>query len=401
MKAVPMDRPIYLDHHATTPVDPLVLEAMLPYFTEKFGNAASRTHRYGWEAEEAVHTAREQVAALIHAKPEEIVFTSGATESDNMALKGIARAYREQGRHIITAMTEHKAVLDTCAALEKQGFEVTYVPVDRSGLVDPDDIRRAITRDTILISIMYVNSEVGAIAPLAEIGAVARQHGVLLHTDAVQGVGKIACDVNDLQVDLLSMSAHKIYGPKGVGALYVRKTRPHRIRLQPLMDGGGHERGLRSGTLNVPGIVGFGQACVRCQTLWPEESRRLRDLRQRLYDGLTARLDDIYLNGPQASRLPGNLNLSFAYVEGESLLLSLKDVVALSSGSACTSDSHEPSYVLRALGVDDSLAHASIRFGLGRSTTAAEIDTVIAAVVEKVERLRALSPISDLKRPLP
>ena len=393
-----MNRPIYLDHHATTPIAPAVLEAMLPYFTEKFGNAASSTHRYGWEAEEAVHTAREQVAALIKAKPEEIIFTSGATESDNLALKGIAWAYRDKGQHIITTTTEHKAVLDTCQALERQGFEVTYVPVDRTGRVDPEDIRKAITPQTILISVMYVNSEIGTIGPLAEIGAIARQHGVLFHSDAVQGVGKIACDVDTLQVDLLSLSAHKIYGPKGIGALYVREAHPERIRLQPIIDGGGHEQGFRSGTLNVPGIVGMGQACALCQQLWPEESVRLRRLRQRLYAGLTARLDDVYLNGHPEQRVPGNLNLSFAYAEGESLLLSLKDIVALSSGSACTSASHEPSYVLQAIGVPDSLAHSSIRFGLGRGTTEAEIDTVIEAVVEKVERLRALSPVSDLKQ---
>jgi cysteine desulfurase len=394
-----MTRPIYLDHHATTPLAPAVLEAMMPYLTEKFGNAASSTHRYGWEAEEAVQTAREQVAALINAKPEEIIFTSGATESDNMALKGIAWAYRDKGHHLITTTTEHKAVLDTCKALEQQGFEVTYVPVDRTGLVDPDDIRQAITQHTILISVMYVNSEIGTIAPLADIGAIAREHGVLLHSDAVQGVGKIACDVDALQVDLLSLSAHKIYGPKGVGALYVRKTRPQRIRMQPLMDGGGHERGFRSGTLNVPGIVGMGHACLLSQQLLPAESDRLRRLRQRLYDGLMSRLDDVYLNGPTApQRVPGNLNLSFAYVEGESLLLSLQDIVALSSGSACTSGSHEPSYVLQAIGVDNTLAHSSIRFGLGRDTTEAQIDTVIDAIVEKVTRLRALSPIADLKR---
>ena len=378
-------------------MDPAVLDAMMPYLTEKFGNAASRTHRYGWEAEEAVHTAREQIAALIGAKPEEIIFTSGATESDNLALKGIAWAYRDKGNHIITAATEHKAVLDSCKALEKQGFEVTYVPVDRFGLVEPDDIRKAITPHTVLISVMYANSEIGTIAPLAAIGAVAHEHGVPFHSDAVQGVGKVACNVDDLHVDLMSLSGHKIYGPKGVGALYVRKTRPRRIRLQPLMDGGGQERGFRSGTLNVPGIVGFGKACELCQHLWPEESVRLRALRQRLYTGLTERLEDIYLNGHPEQRLPGNLNLSFAAVQGESLLMSLKDIVALSSGSACSSGSTEPSYVLRALGVDDTLASASIRFGLGRRTTQEEIDTVIDAVVEKVERLRALAPVSDLQ----
>ena len=392
-----MNRPIYLDHHATTPIDPAVLDAMMPYLTEKFGNAASRTHRYGWEAEEAVHTAREQIAALIGAKPEEIILTSGATESDNLALKGIAWAYRDKGNHIIMASTEHKAVLDSCKALEKQGFEVTYVPVDRFGLVDPDNIRKAITPHTMLVSIMYANSEIGTIGPLAAIGAVAHEHGVLFHSDAVQGVGKIACNVDDLHVDLMSLSGHKIYGPKGVGALYIRKTRPRRIRLQPLIDGGGQERGFRSGTLNVPGIVGFGKACELCQHLWPEESVRLRGLRQRLYTGLTERLEDIYLNGHLEQRLPGNLNLSFAAVQGESLLMSLKDIVALSSGSACSSGSTEPSYVLRAIGVDDTLASASIRFGLGRCTTPEEIDIVIQAVVEKVERLRALAPVSDLQ----
>lgn len=396
-----MNRPIYLDHHATTPLEPAVLEAMMPYFTEKFGNASSKTHRYGWEAEEAVHTARQQVAALIHARPEEIIFTSGATESDNLALKGVAWAYRDKGNHIITVTTEHKAVLDSCKALEREGFEVTYLPVDRTGLVDPEAIRRAITPRTVLISVMYVNSEIGTIGPLAEIGAMARQHGVLFHSDAVQGVGKIACDVNDLQVDLLSMSGHKIYGPKGVGALYVRKTRPKRIRLHAMIDGGGHERGFRSGTLNVPGIVGLGKACEMCQQQWPEESERLLGLRQRLYAGLTRHLDDIYLNGHAEQRLPGNLNMSFAYVQGESLLMSLKDIVALSAGSACSSGSQEPSYVLRAIGVDDTLANNSIRFGLGRHTTEEEIDIVTHAVVEKVERLRALAPVSVLRQATP
>ncbi len=392
-----MSRPIYLDHHATTPIDPAVLEAMMPYLTDKFGNAASRTHRYGWEAEEAVHTAREQVAALIGARPEDIIFTSGATESDNMVLKGIAWSYRAKGNHIITTTIEHKAVLDSCKALEKDGFQVTYVPVDAMGLVDPEAIRQAITPQTILISVMYANSEIGTIAPLAAIGAMAREHGVWFHSDAVQGVGKIACNVDALQVDLMSISGHKLYGPKGVGALYIRKTRPKRIRLQPLMDGGGHERGFRSGTLNVPGIVGFGKACELSQELWPEESVRLRGLRQRLYTGLTERLEDIYLNGHPEQRLPGNLNMSFAYVQGESLLMSLKDIVALSAGSACSSGSTEPSYVLRAIGVDDTLASASIRFGLGRGTTAEEIDTVIHAVVGKAERLRALAPTGDFQ----
>lgn len=391
-------RPIYLDHHATTPLDISVLEAMMPYLTDKFGNASSRTHAYGWEAEEAVHQGREQVAALINARPEEIVFTSGATESDNLALKGIARAYRERGNHIITTTTEHRAILDACESLEAEGFDVTYVPVDRGGLVDPEEVRRAITPHTVLISVMYVNAEIGTIAPLADIGAVAKAHGVLFHSDAVQGVGKIACNVDDLRVDLMSISAHKIYGPKGIGALYVRKTHPERIRLHPMIDGGGQERGLRSGTANVPGIVGFGKACEVCQTQWEPEGIRLRGLRQRLHDGLTARIDDVVLNGHAEPRLPGNLNVSFASVQGESLLLSMQHVAALSAGSACSSGSNEPSYVLRAIGLDDILANASIRFGLGRSTTAEDIDIVIDALVEKVGRLRALAPTTGVQQ---
>ena len=387
-------RPIYLDHHATTPLDSAVLDAMMPYLTDKFGNASSRTHAYGWEAEEAVHQAREQVASLINARPEEIVFTSGATESDNLALKGIARGYRDRGNHIITTTTEHRAILDACEALEAEGFDVTYVPVDRGGLVDPEDVRRAITPRTVLVSVMYVNAEIGTIGPLAEIGAIAREHGVLFHSDAVQGVGKIACNVDDLGVDLMSISAHKLYGPKGIGALYVRKTHPERIRLQPMIDGGGQERGLRSGTANVPGIVGLGKACELCQLHWETEAIRLRGLRQRLHDGLTARMDDVSLNGYAEPRLPGNLNVSFARVQGESLLLSMQHVAALSAGSACSSGSDEPSYVLRAIGVDDILANASIRFGLGRSTTVEDIDVVIDALVEKVGRLRALAPTS-------
>ena len=391
-------RPIYLDHHATTPLDSAVLEAMMPYLTDKFGNASSRTHAYGWEAEEAVHQAREQVAALINARPEEIVFTSGATESDNLALKGIARANRDRGNHIITTTTEHRAVLDACEALEAEGFDVTYLPVDRGGLVNPEDVRRAITPLTILISVMFVNAEIGTIAPIADIGAIAEEHGVLFHSDAVQGVGKIACNVDDLRVDLMSISAHKIYGPKGIGALYVRKRHPQRIRLHPLIDGGGQERGLRSGTANVPGIVGFGKACEVCESQWESEAIRLRSLRQRLHDGLSARIDDVFLNGHPEPRLPGNLNVSFAQVQGESLLLSMQHVAALSAGSACSSGSNEPSYVLRAIGMDDILANASIRFGLGRSTTAAEIDVVIDALVENVGRLRALAPAGSVQQ---
>ena len=391
-------RPIYLDHHATTPLDSAVLEAMMPYLTDKFGNASSRTHAYGWEAEEAVHQAREQVAALINARPEEIVFTSGATESDNLAIKGIVRANRDRGNHIITTTTEHRAVLDACEALEAEGFDVTYLPVDPGGLVNPEDVRRAITPLTVLISVMYVNAEIGTIAPIADIGAIAEEHGVLFHSDAVQGVGKIACNVDDLRVDLMSISAHKIYGPKGIGALYVRKTHPQRIRLHPLIDGGRQERGLRSGTANVPGIVGFGKACEVCQSQWESESIRLRHLRQRLHDGLSARIDDVFLNGHPEPRLPGNLNVSFAQVQGESLLLSMQHVAALSAGSACSSGSNEPSYVLRAIGMDDILANASIRFGLGRSTTTEEIDVVIDALVENVGRLRALAPAGSVQQ---
>jgi cysteine desulfurase len=387
-----VQRPIYLDHHATTPLDAAVLDAMMPYLTDAFGNAASKTHAYGWEAEAAVETAREQIAALIHAKPEEIIFTSGATESDNLALKGVAMAYRDRGHHIITSPTEHKAVLDTCHYLEQQGFEITYLPVDRTGLVNPDDVRKAITPQTILVSVMHVNSEIGTIAPLAEIGAITRERGVLLHSDAVQSVGKIPVDVDALHVDLLSISGHKIYGPKGVGALYIRATQPEPIHLEPTVHGGGQERGVRSGTLNVPGIVGLGKACAVCRDLMPEEGVRLRQLRQRLYEGLTSRLDGVSLNGHPQWRVPGNLNLCFARVQDESLLFSLKDIVALSAGSACTSDSHEPSYVIQAIGVAPYLAHSAIRFGLGRHTTDTQIDTVIDAVVEKVERLRALAP---------
>src|ERR671924_1328808 len=391
-----MKLPIYMDYHATTPVDPRVLEAMLPYFTQTFGNAASRNHPFGWEAEEAVEKARKQVADLVGANAKEIIFTSGATESNNLAIKGVAEMYREKGNHIITCVTEHKAVIDTCKKLEKQGARVTYLPVQKDGRISLDDLRAAITDKTILITIMTANNEIGVLQPVAEIGAIAKEKGILFHTDAVQAVGKIPFDVTAMKADLVSMSAHKMYGPKGVGALYVRRRNP-RVLLAEQISGGGHERGVRSGTLNVPGIVGLGKACELAQQLWPEESLRLRALRQRLYEGLRERLEDIYLNGHSEQRLPGNLNMSFAYVQGESLLMSLKDIVALSSGSACSSGSTEPSYVLRAIGVDDTLASASIRFGLGRRTTEEEIDTVIQAVVEKAERLRALAPASDLK----
>jgi cysteine desulfurase len=388
--------PIYMDNHATTPVDPRVLEAMLPYFTQQFGNAASRNHVFGWTAEEAVENARAQIARLINASPKEIVFTSGATESDNLALKGVAEMYREKGNHIITQVTEHKAVLDTCKRLEKYGYQVTYLPVDREGRVDPDDVRRAITPKTILISIMYANNEIGVIQPIEEIGRIAKEHGVLFHVDGVQAVGKIPVDVQKDGIDLLSISAHKIYGPKGVGALYVRRKNP-RVQLAAVIDGGGHERGMRSGTLNVPGIVGLGKACEICQQEMLTESERLRALRDRLKDGILSRLDEVYINGSMKYRLPNNLNLSFAYVEGESLLMGINDV-AVSSGSACTSATLEPSYVLKALGVGEDLAHTSIRFGLGRFNTEEEVDYVIERVVETVNRLRELSPLYELAK---
>jgi cysteine desulfurase len=388
--------PIYMDHHATTPVDPRVLEAMLPYFTEKFGNAASRNHSFGWTAEEAVENARAQIARLINATPKEIIFTSGATESNNLAIKGAAEMYREKGNHIITQVTEHKAVLDTCKRLEKYGYQVTYLPVERDGRINPDDLRRAITPKTILISIMYANNEIGVIQPIEEIGRIAKEHGVLFHCDGVQAVGKIPVDVQKEGIDLLSLSAHKIYGPKGVGALYVRRRNP-RVQLAAIIDGGGHERGMRSGTLNVPGIVGLGKACEICMNEMAAEGERLRRLRDRLKAGIEARLDEVYVNGSMVHRLPNNLNMSFAYVEGESLLMGINDV-AVSSGSACTSATLEPSYVLKALGVGEDLAHTSIRFGLGRFNTEEEVDYVVERVVETVNRLRELSPLYELAK---
>lgn len=384
-------RPIFMDYHSTTPVDQRVLEAMLPYFTEIFGNAASRNHAFGWAAEEAVERARATVAGVLHADPKEIIFTSGATESNNLAIRGVAEMARGKGDHLITVATEHRCVLEPCARLERQGFRVTYLPVDREGLVDPDAVRRAITDRTILVSVMLANNEIGTIAPLAEIAAVAKARGVLVHTDAAQAVGKIPVDVEALGVDLLSLSAHKVYGPKGSGALYVRRKNPH-VRLSPLIDGGGHERGLRSGTVNVPGVVGLAAACAVAQAEMPEEAGRLRRLRDRLRDHLVGALDETVLNGHPAQRLPGNLNMSFAYVEGEALIMGLNDV-AVSSGSACTSASMEPSHVLRALGIGDDLVHSSIRFGLGRWTTEHEVDEVAARVVAHVKRLRALSPL--------
>lgn len=388
--------PIYMDNHATTPLDPRVLEAMLPYFTEKFGNAASRNHSFGWAGEEAGENARQQVASLINATAKEIIFTSGATESDNLMIKGVAEMYREKGNHIITEAIEHKAVLDTCKNLEKHGFEVTYLPVHKDGRVDPEDVRKAIRPTTILISVMYANNEIGAVNPIAEIGKIAKERGVIFAVDGVQAVGKIPVDVQKDNVDLLAISAHKLYGPKGVGALYVRRRNP-RVQLSAIIDGGGHERGMRSGTLNVPGIVGLGKACELCQQEMAAESVRLRGLRDRLKAGLEAKLDEVFVNGSLEYRLPNNLNMSFAYVEGESLLMGINDV-AVSSGSACTSATLEPSYVLKALGVGEDLAHTSIRFGLGRFTTEEEVDYVIDKMVQVVTKLRELSPLYEMAK---
>lgn len=391
--------PVYMDNHATTQVDPRVLEAMLPYFTEKFGNAASRNHEFGWKAEEAVENARGQVARLINASPKEIIFTSGATESDNLALKGVAEFHRAKGNHIITQATEHKAVLDVCKRLQANGCEVTYLPVTKDGRINLDDLRRAITPKTILISVMYANNEIGAVQPIAEIGKIAKKAGVLFHTDAVQAIGKIPVDVERDAIDLLSISAHKLYGPKGVGALYVRRKNP-RAQLAPMIDGGGHERGLRSGTLNVPGIAGLGKACELCAKEMAEESARLAALRDKLKDAILNRLDGATINGSMEHRLPNNLNLSFAGVEGDALLMGINDV-AVSSGSACTSATLEPSHVLSALGVPEELAHGSIRFGLGRFNTAEDVDYVAGRVVETVKRLRELSPLYEAAKSRP
>lgn len=387
-----MKRPVYMDCHATTPVDPRVVEAMLPFFSETFGNAASRSHPYGWTAEAAVDKAREQIARLVNGRSKEIVFTAGATESNNLVLKGVLEFYRDKGNHIVTAATEHRSVVDTARALEKRGLaRVTVLRVDRHGFVDPEDVGKAITDETVLVSIMAANNEVGTIQPLAPIGRIVREKGVLFHSDATQAVGKVPVDVEAMKIDLLSLSAHKLYGPKGVGALYVRSQGP-RVRLAPLLEGGGQERGLRSGTLNVPGIVGLGRACELCGEVMAEEAERLGRLRERLCEGIMGQLDQTCMNGHPTQRLPGNLNLSFAWVEAESLLMALNEDVALSSGSACTSATLEPSYVLKAIGVPDELAHGSIRFGLGRFNTAEEVEFVIERAVAEVRRLRALSP---------
>ncbi len=386
--------PIYMDNHATSPLDPRVLEAMTPYFTSKFGNAASRNHAFGWEAEQAVETAREQIARLIGANAKEIIFTSGATESDNLAIKGIAEMYRERGNHIITQVTEHKAVLDTCKRLEKYGYRVMYLPVKANGIIDLEDLKRAMDEKTILVTIMAANNEIGVLQPIREIGKLCHEKGVLFHTDAVQAVGKVPFNVMADNVDVASISAHKIYGPKGVGALYVRRRNP-RVQISAQIDGGGHERGMRSGTLNVPGIVGLGKACEIAQEEMDEEGRRLEGLRDRLKEKLESELDYVHVNGSMEQRLPGNLNMSFVYVEGESLLMGINDV-AVSSGSACTSATLEPSYVLKALGLGDDVAHSSIRFGLGRFNTQAEVDYVAAKVIDIVKKLRELSPLYEM-----
>jgi cysteine desulfurase len=391
-----MKLPIYMDYHATTPMDPRVFEAMKPYFLQTFGNAASRNHSFGWEAEEAVEKSRKQIASLIGATAKEVVFTSGATESNNLALKGVAEMYAEKGNHIITAATEHKAILDTCKRLEKHGVRVTYLAVQQNGLVDLDQLQAAITDKTILISIMYANNEIGVIQPIAELGRIAKSRGVLLHTDATQAVGKVPVNVIKDNVDLMSLSGHKMYGPKGVGALYVRRKSP-RVQITAQMDGGGHERGMRSGTLNVPGIVGLGEACALCQAEMSEESKRMAFLRDKLMHKLQSELDETYINGTMEHRLPNNLNISFAYVEGESLLMGINDI-AVSSGSACTSATLEPSYVLKALGAGDDLAHSSIRFGLGRFNTEEEVDYVAAKVIDVVKKLRELSPLYEMAK---
>ncbi len=391
-----MKLPIYFDNHATTRVDPRVVTAMLPYFTEHYGNAASRNHEFGWEAEQAVDKARKQIADLIGATSKEIIFTSGATESNNLAIKGVAEMYAEKGNHIITEVTEHKAVLDTCKKLEKNGFRITYLPVMGDGLIDLEMLKEAITDKTILVSIMYANNELGVIQPIREIGKICRERGVLFHTDGVQAVGKVPVNVNADNIDLLSLSAHKMYGPKGVGALYVRRKGP-RVQITAQIDGGGHERGMRSGTLNVPGIVGLGEACELCNKEMAEETVRLSALRDRLRAKLEAGLDEVFINGSMEHRLPHNLNMSFAYVEGESLLMGINDI-AVSSGSACTSATLEPSYVLKALGVGDDVAHSSIRFGLGRFNTEEEVDYVANKLIDVVVKLRELSPLYEMAK---
>ena len=385
--------PVYLDYQATTPCDPRVVQAMLPYFTEKFGNPHSRNHAYGWESEEAVEKARKQIADLIGADEKEVIFTSGATESNNLALKGVAHFYKDRKDHIITVATEHKCVLDSCRHLELEGFKVTYLPVQQNGLIDLEQLKAAITDKTAIVSVMAVNNEIGVIQPIAEIGAICRERGVFFHTDAAQAVGKIPLDVNAMKIDLMSISGHKIYGPKGIGALYVR--RKPRVRMEAMIHGGGQERGFRSGTLPTPLIVGLGEACAIAQKEMGAEAERLKALRDRFLNGLKERLPDIYVNGDLEHRIPGNLNVSFAYVEGEGLMMGIKDL-AVSSGSACTSASLEPSYVLRALGVEEELAHTSLRLGLGRFSTEQDVDYAIEQIVQAVKRLREMSPLWEM-----
>jgi len=390
--------PIFMDSQSTTPVDPRVLEAMIPYFTEKFGHPASRNHPFGWEAEGGVDQAREQIARLIGARdPKEVVFTSGGTEAINLALKGVAEMYREKGNHIVTTTIEQRATLDVCKRLERQGFDVTYVPVGRDGLVDVETVRAALTPKTVLVSVMFANNEIGTIQPIAELGKLAKEKGILFHTDATQAVGKIPVDVEAMGVDLLSATAHMLYGPKGVGALYVRRKNP-RVRLAPMVDGGGHERGMRSGTVPVPLAVGFGKAAEIAREEMAEESTRLAALRDRLQEQIVSKVDEAYVNGHPTLRLPHNLNISFAYVEGESVLMGLNREAALASGSACTSATLEPSYVISALGVDSELAHSSIRFGLHRFTTEEEVDFVAHKTVEVIQRLRQMSPLYELAK---
>ena len=390
--------PIFMDSQSTTPVDPRVLETMIPYFTEKFGHPASRNHPFGWEAEGGVDVARDQIAKLIGARdPKEIVFTSGGTEAINLALKGVAEMYREKGNHIVTTTIEQRATLDVCKRLERQGVEVTYVPVGRDGLVDVEAVRAALTDKTILISIMFANNEIGTIQPVAEIGKLAKEKGIIFHTDATQAVGKIPVDVEAMGIDLLSATAHMLYGPKGVGALYVRRKNP-RVRIAPMVDGGGHERGMRSGTVPVPLVVGFGKAAEISREVMAEESKRLAALRDRLQEQIVSKVDEAYVNGHPERRLPHNLNISFAYVEGESVLMGLNKEAALASGSACTSATLEPSYVISALGVDSELAHSSIRFGLHRFSTEEEVDFVARKTVEVILRLREMSPLYELAK---
>jgi len=388
--------PIYMDNNSTTRTDPRVVEVMIPFFTEKYGNSASRNHSYGWDAEEAVDSAREQVASIINASSKEIIFTSGATEANNLAIKGVASMYRKKGNHFISTITEHKAVIDPLKRIERDGCKVTFLNVDKNGMISLEELENSITDETVLVSLMAGNNEIGTLHPLKEIGKICKAKGVLFHTDATQAIGKVPVDVDEMGIDLLSLSGHKMYGPKGIGALYVRRKDP-RVRLDAMMDGGGHERGMRSGTLPVPMIVGLGMAAEIARKEMSAESQRLLHLRNRLHNGITSKLEDVYLNGHPELRLPGNLNLSFAFVEGEGLMMGIKDI-AVSSGSACTSASLEPSYVLKALGLGDELAHSSIRFGLGRFTTEEEIDFVIQDVVRAVNHLRDMSPLYEMHR---